>query len=210
MPKVVDHEQRRSEITMALWLDIYQHGIDGVSFRSVARAAGVSVGRVQHYFSSKQELVMHGCRRMVAAAVEDHGTAAVPDDPRAAREELLTHLFGALHDGEEFRTGASVWASYQAKAVSDPAIGEIVVGAMKEREGLLAELLAAARGATAGSGARSGRPTPAVTDHSDALHLAALSEGLAQRVLVGALSAEDAREVLRAEAERCIALSRAS
>ena len=48
MPKVVDHEQRRSEITMALWLVIYEEGIDGVSFRAVARAAGVSVGRVQH------------------------------------------------------------------------------------------------------------------------------------------------------------------
>lgn len=210
MPKVVDHEQRRSEIAMALWLVIYEHGIDGVSFRSVALAAGVSVGRVQHYFSSKQELVLHGCRRMVAAAVEDHGSAAIPEDPRAARAELLTHLSGSLHDGEEFRTGASVWASYQAKAVSDPAIGEIVAGAMEEREDLLAELLAAARGARAASAASSGRPAPSATDRGVALHLAALSEGLTQRVLVGALPAEDAREVLRAEVDRWTTRSRAS
>ena len=207
MPKVVDHEQRRSEITMALWSVIYEEGIDGVSFRAVARAAGVSVGRVQHYFSSKHQLVLHGCRRMVAAAVEDHGTAEVPDDPRSAQEELLTYLSGTLHSGEEFRIGASVWASYQAQAVSDPAIAEIVVCAMKRREDLLAELLAAARGATAPFDAPPGRATPAVTDRGGALHLAALSEGLSQRVLVGALPAADAREALRAAVECCTALS---
>jgi AcrR family transcriptional regulator len=204
MPKVVDHEQRRSEIAMALWLVIYEQGIDGVSFRSVAQAAGVSVGRLQHYFSSKEELVLHGCRQMIASAVEDHGTAAIPEDPRAAREELLAHLSGSLREGEEFRTGASVWAAYQAKAVSDPALEEIVAGAMHEREGPLAELLASARRVTEAGGTRTASTVPTAADRTDALRLAALSEGLTQRVLVGALPAQEARDVLRAEVDRCL------
>ena len=50
MPKVVDHDQRRAEIIGALWEVIGERGTEGASLMTVARAAGVSVGRIQHYF----------------------------------------------------------------------------------------------------------------------------------------------------------------
>ena len=62
MPKVVDHDQRRAEIIGALWEVISERGTEGASLMTVARAAGVSVGRIQHYFASKQDLVQAGCQ----------------------------------------------------------------------------------------------------------------------------------------------------
>src|SRR5699024_11413882 len=66
--KIVDHAQRRTEIVHALWQVIYLSGIDAVSFRSVAEAAGISIGRVQHYFPSRRELVLEGCRQIAAGS----------------------------------------------------------------------------------------------------------------------------------------------
>lgn len=199
MPKVVDHDQRRAELVLALWQVIHEQGIDGVTFRAVAQAAGVSVGRVQHYFPSKNDLVLHGCRQMVASAVVDHGPREEPGDPRTAAEELRSLLVGAMSESIDFKIGASVWAAYQSKAVSSPGIGAIVTDALAERTRALARLLAGARG-------RGGRAQPAPTsdDRRDALRLAALSEGLTLRVIVGAVRADEARRVIHAEVDRCV------
>lgn len=199
MPKVVDHAQRRSGIALALWQVIYEQGIEAVSFRSVAQAAGVSIGRVQHYFAGKDELVLHGCRQMVEAAVQDHGQPRAATDPSAARAGLLELLCAALSEDEEFRMGASVWAAYQAKAMSDPDIAAVVTEAMIGRTAALAELLVAARAAAPGR-----TPSPAATDRTDALRLATLSEGCAQRVLVGAMTADEARDLVRTTVEECL------
>lgn len=199
MPKIVDHDQRRAELVLALWQVIHEQGIDGVTFRAVAQAAGVSVGRVQHYFPSKDDLVLHGCRQMVASAVVAHGPREESGDPQAAAEELRSLLIGAMSENVDFKIGASVWAAYQSKAVSSPGIGAIVTDALTERRRALARLLAGARG-------RGGRAQPAPTsdDRRDALRLAALSEGLTLRVIVGALRAEEARRMIHAEVDRCV------
>lgn len=192
MPRIVDHEQRRSELAQALWQVIYERGIDGVSFRAVAEAAGVSVGRVQHYFADKEELIHHGCRHMVTAAEAAFGPDPGDPDPGRARAALLDLLRSPVPQDETFRQGAAVWAAYQAKAVSDPGIAEIVVDAAAGRRRILSTLLTTARG---GGGQETG---------TDALLLAALSEGLAQRVLVGELPAEEALGMIAAEVDRLL------
>ncbi len=203
MPKIVDHDERRAELVPALWQVIHEQGIDGVTFRSVAEAADVSVGRVQHYFPSKDALVLHGCRQMVASAVADHGPREESVAPHTAREELLTLLIGAMSDAAEFKMGASVWAAYQSKAVSSPGIAAIVTEAVVERTRVIAGLVAGARGRE-GRGAAGAPPEPTAQDRRDALRLAALSEGLTLRVIVGAVPAEEACHLIRAEVDRCL------
>ena len=58
MPKKVDHEQRRAEIAGAALRVAGRHGVQGVTFREVASEAGISVALVQHYFGTKQNMVM--------------------------------------------------------------------------------------------------------------------------------------------------------
>ena len=57
MPKVVDHDVRRRELTDAVCRLTLRGGLGSVTFRKVAAEAGVSVRLVQHYFGSKQGLL---------------------------------------------------------------------------------------------------------------------------------------------------------
>lgn len=182
MPKVVDHEQRRTEITHALWEVISVRGIEGVTYQSVAQAAGVSIGRVQHYFASKDELVRAGCRAIVDSAVRLYADRVRRRDPWAALLDLLTE---PIPRTESFRRGAAVWYAYLARGVVDPGIGLIVAEASRGTVEEAASLLRAA-GAPPGEAGR----------------LVSLSNGLTQQVLVGAMIAEEAITMLTDETTR--------
>lgn len=58
MPKQVDHAQRRSQLAEALWSIAERDGLAAATVRRVAAEAGVSVGMVQHYFSTKDEMLL--------------------------------------------------------------------------------------------------------------------------------------------------------
>src|SRR5690606_5279156 len=88
MPRIVDHAERRAQIVMALWMVIAERGIEGVSLRTVAAAADVSMGRIQHYFGTKEALVLAGCTALIDSAYE--GYLGTTDDP--PRERLL-HVY---------------------------------------------------------------------------------------------------------------------
>ena len=196
MPRIVDHAQRREEIVLGLWQVIHERGIDGVSFRTVAEAAGVSIGRVQHYFGSKDELVVHGCRAMVDAAQADHGPKPLSSGGgAAARDVLIAFLEAPLPESTGSRLGASVWVTYQAKSVSHPGIAQVVAEALAGRTRTVEDLLVAARGPGAAAGAES---------RAEALALASLSEGLTLRVLVGALPVGEARALIRDAVDRAL------
>ncbi|WIM71803.1 TetR family transcriptional regulator [Corynebacterium suedekumii] len=58
------------DILVAVWQVIATRGIDAVSFRSVAAAADVSVGRVQHHFPTRTGLIRAAARHMIDSASE--------------------------------------------------------------------------------------------------------------------------------------------
>jgi DNA-binding transcriptional regulator YbjK len=62
MPKIVDHDAQRAKFAEAAMSLIAQHGLEGVTMRAVAAEAGLSYGSLFHYFSSKDELLMHAVR----------------------------------------------------------------------------------------------------------------------------------------------------
>ena len=62
MPKIVDHDAQRVKFAEAAMSLIAQHGLEGVTMRAVAAEAGLSYGSLFHYFSSKDELLMHAVR----------------------------------------------------------------------------------------------------------------------------------------------------
>ncbi|WP_415971301.1 TetR/AcrR family transcriptional regulator [Rhodococcus sp. 077-4] len=57
MPKVVDPVERRQRIFEAVFDVVVESGIGQVTLRAVADAAGLAIGSVRHYFSSRDELV---------------------------------------------------------------------------------------------------------------------------------------------------------
>lgn len=56
MPKIVDHDQRRSEL-LAMCLGVFtEKGYSAVTTRELERVTGVSTGILYHYFASKEDL----------------------------------------------------------------------------------------------------------------------------------------------------------
>lgn len=183
VPKIVDHEQRHSEIVHALWQVIAEHGIEGVSLRVVAQAAGVSIGRIQHYFASREALVLAGLDRLIAQAVGAYdGTAGSP-----ARDRLLHVLIQQVPRTEQGRIGVAVWYAYLASAITNVRIREVLAEALRVGEAECATHVRAIRGVGDAEALAAAR------------RLLALSDGLTLRVLVGGLDADHAIAVLRAE-----------
>lgn len=123
MPKRVDHEQRRREITEAVWRIAAADGLEAVSLGQVATAAGVSKGLVQHYFDSREEMLAYATRRLrerVEARVATRVRAA-PGTPRAT---LRTLLLGLLPTDDASRTDELVAQAFFLRALKDPAIAE--------------------------------------------------------------------------------------
>lgn len=57
MPKQVDHRERREAIAQALWRVVEQQRWPRATMREVAREAEVSLGQLQHYFSSRTAML---------------------------------------------------------------------------------------------------------------------------------------------------------
>lgn len=182
MPKIVDHAARRTEIVHALWEVIYSGGIDSVSFRSVAAAAGISIGRVQHYFASRRDLILEGCRQMAEGAEVDESSVGVP------RELLREFLRAFIPEGIAMRLGASAWYTYVSRAAADSEIAEIVRATDRATHGLavqrVGEVMVGA---------------PAEVVDARAARAVAMAKGLAQEVMLEERSAASAQELIDEE-----------
>jgi AcrR family transcriptional regulator len=187
VPKKVDHRQRREEIAEAVCRLAGRHGLDGVSLRQVATEAGVSMGRVQHYFTNKDEMLRFAFRTIserveqrMAAAVADLGAAP---SPRALIRTLLVEM---LPLSEQAVAEAPVLVAFLARAVVEPALAEPQrADAQRLREFVAAQI-----------GAAPGNPV------LEATTLLALVDGLMTQLLVGHLDPATALSTLDYQLDR--------
>ncbi len=181
-----DSDASRRAIVVAVWKLIAQVGIEGVTFRRVAEQAGVSVGRIQHHFGTREALVRAACLAMIEFAHDQY--QELPDDPLVRLRHLLLH---ALPDSPGARFGTSVWYAYLAKSVDDPEIGRLLADTKRGAEDECVRLIEQVEQSPPDRGPRDARRT--------ARRLLALADGLTVRVLVGDLSGAEARELLESE-----------
>lgn len=125
MPKQVDHQQRKTLIADALMTVAAERGLEAMSVRHVAAVAGVTTGMVQHYFRSKDEMVvfaMGQVRDAIAAR-----SAAENLGPQASTSELLRSLLVQLLPLDEMRRAEGrVGLAFMAYAASHSGIGDAV------------------------------------------------------------------------------------
>ncbi len=91
-------------------------GIEDVTIRNVAAAAGVSVGAVQHHYRTKDELLMAAMDRV---SEEFIGRVTLATDPGADPRTNLAavcHILGGVD--EEARSASVVWLAYASKAAT--------------------------------------------------------------------------------------------
>ena len=181
----------RRAIVHAVWTLIAQCGIEGATFRRVADQAGVSVGRIQHHFGTRDALVYTACTEMIEDAHTDY--QGLPDDPKARLRHILLH---AVPDTPRARFGASVWHAYLAKSVDDERIASLLAETKRGTENEAIRLIEQLGESSPSRTARDIRHT--------ARYLLALADGLTLRVLVGDLTGAEARESLDAELNAAI------
>jgi AcrR family transcriptional regulator len=117
MPKLVDHQQRRSQLAEAMWTVIRRDGLERASVRNVARQAGLSMGSLRHYFATQSELLCFAMQLVGDRAAARIAALEPAADARHAAERLL-HELVPLDD--ERRAEAEVWLAFTGRALVDP------------------------------------------------------------------------------------------
>lgn len=174
MPKHVDHDERRAALAEAVWRLMVDEGLEAVSMRRVATAAGVSLGQVQHYFASKDELLMVALE-LVGDQFTRRAAAAPPaETPRDQMRALLTQM---LPLDEERRVEAHVGAAFLARATVSTKFAEVMRAGAQWAFEFLAERIEEAQ--------RLGQVAPDRDAHHEARTLLALVDGLTAQTLVG-------------------------
>lgn len=174
---------RRREICDAVLAVVGDAGIAAVSLTAVAAMAGVSAGRVQHYFPSRDEMLEAAFDRANELAVDRIAALTARDArPRAVLTAVLTEL--VPHDAGT-RTHMRIRQSFTAQALADERVAARLRHAYEELRARLGRIVAGE--VAAGAITSSERP-----EHA-AVRLVALAEGLAYHVLIGTHPADVAR-----------------
>lgn len=131
MGPVTKHEVRRAQLADAILELASREGIEHVTLRAVAAEAGVSMGQVQHYFTSKEDMLLHAMnhamqgmeRRIHERVGDDDG-----DDFDSALHMLRSMLEEMLGKDPETRRLLRVGATFLSRAVTDERIAEALMG----------------------------------------------------------------------------------
>lgn len=184
MPKRVDHEVRRREITDAVCRITVKGGLASATFREVAAEAGVSVRLVQYYFGTKDQLLLttqqHVSERATMRALDR--IAAAGDAPREVLRALLVSF---IPDDDESRENMLMFVALHTMSLVDPTLARDEAHRVPRAfTATIADLLRQVR-------LRSG-----VDANLEGALLAAAVPSLAQAVLDGLQTPEGAIEIL--------------
>lgn len=122
MAKHADHEKRRAAFAAAAFDILAREGLQGLTVRNVAKAAGYTTGALVHYFPAKNDLFL---------AASEHAADIVR--PRMEREEVeFPGLEGvrqviqeALPRTPQTRALWSVWLVFWDRGRIDPDVGKL-------------------------------------------------------------------------------------
>ncbi|ANY06600.1 TetR/AcrR family transcriptional regulator [Pseudonocardia sp. HH130630-07] len=173
----------------ALWRVAAAEGLEAVSLARVAQEAGVSKGRVQHYFGSRDELLDFAAEQLQLRVDERIRTGLTAAHPRTPLDEVRALLVALLPLDDDARTDARVGSAFLIRALGDDRLRETYRRGNRLLRGAVVDRLAAA-----GLGGIAPEP--------DAAILLALAGGLAESVLLGEHDAASAVAVLDHQLDR--------
>jgi len=194
VPKRVDHEARRRAIAEAIFEVIGSRGLEAVSLRDVAAQAGVSMGAVQHYFASKEQMLLfalgHMRDRVLARMQAELAAIAEP----TAREIVRAAARAMLPMGEQGRQEAIVAGAFYSVATVHPVYADVL------REGYH-RLLAVSRQSLR-TAAEAGQIADGIDTDREAAMLFFMIQGLIGPILIAILSPADALALVDHQLDR--------
>ena len=115
MPRLVDHDERRREIALATWRAIDELGVEGTTMRAFADRAGCTIGRLNHYFACREDMLVAALRH---AHTQTASRMLRAIDGRSGRDALRAVLLEALPLDDQRRTEWKVWLTFWAQAIT--------------------------------------------------------------------------------------------
>lgn len=115
MPRQVDHDERRRQIAAATWRAIDELGVEGTTMRSIADRAGCTIGRLNHYFDCREDMLVAALRQAHAQTAARMANAIAG---RSGRDALRSVLLEALPLDDIRRTEWKVWLTFWAQAIA--------------------------------------------------------------------------------------------
>lgn len=187
MPRTADHPARQRQITDGVRRVALESGLGKVTVAAVALEAGVSVGLVQHYYPSKDELLAATLRSVLQDIASRRDEAIALAERRHARiEHMMGDALLQLLPLDEPRREET----YLRHAFAGLALDNAGLGAHQQR--FNEEMVA--RAATAiSNGVLCGETAPGTDGEVEAHALLALVDGLAAQLLVSADTVDRAR-----------------
>lgn len=151
-------------------------GFDSVTVARTAAAAGISVGLVQHYFRTKDEMLLHAFRHVSAQVRRriDERIQAGIEHRRPIAEVLAEGMTELLPLDATRRTEFRVTRAFAGRALDAPALAEVDI---ETARALRADVAQAVR-----NGKECGEVEPGLDPWPAAVRLAAVTDGLALQV----------------------------
>lgn len=197
IPRHAVRVQRREQIGQAVIDIMATRGIEEVSLRDVAAEAGVSMGLVQHYFATKDQMLFFACQLLVERTRRRTSeTIAASPAPRTARLALRTAMLDLLPLDDERRRETRVWLAFLARAGVRPELAELMRETWAVSHAYFTESARAA--------IESGELPAHLDPDAEAHGLLSLTDGLVGHVQVGHYSAEDAAATIDRHLDRLV------
>lgn len=142
MPKQVDRRERRESIGRALWTVVDQQGWARATMREVAREAGVSLGQLQHYFSSRAEMLTFAIDFAADQTSQrvTRGIAALAQPPHP-RDVLRVVLIELLPLRPEARVTSRLNAAYVLEAMHSPTLRQQIAVGLRDGRAMVERLI---------------------------------------------------------------------
>ncbi len=117
MPKIVDHDERRTHLIAIAADYIADHGLENTGLRDIANAAGFSQNIVSHYFESKDELLWKVQQYVSARAINRYLNAR----DKSLMNLVYLALPFAREQEVEWKVRINFWAmlSHHPKLLTD-------------------------------------------------------------------------------------------
>ncbi|WP_186763470.1 TetR/AcrR family transcriptional regulator [Lentzea tibetensis] len=183
---VEQHEQRKEAIVQAVWRLVARAGLEAVSLREVAAEAHVSMGRVQHYFRTKDEMLLYGLK-LAQDRMRVRIEQRLPSDDEGVLRAAVDELLG---DDPDTRQAVRVWVAFLGRALEDPRVAKLLYADDVELRAFTAGVVSAAN--------------PALDAEREAHIIWSLANSLAAEVACGETTAHTARTTLRYHLDRVL------
>jgi AcrR family transcriptional regulator len=121
------HEQRRAQIADAVERLVAAKGLDGATVARTAAEAGVSVGLVQHYFASKDDMLRYAYTRVTERAMgrAERRAREIDEHRGTIRQAVREGLRERLPLDEARRADWRVSFAFAARAVDRPDLAAV-------------------------------------------------------------------------------------